>query len=198
MRRLDFSIGVVWCGFALLCMGCGNQLDRHDYVKWIRDYDHQLHVKKAHHDYVLDVQYTPADYIWLQRTQDPTGAHYAAEIKEIENLQYYTLTLGVADSTLDFIDYGVADIQEKQRKLYYFSYNFQDDITLEEAGTTLPCVLFHFEKIADLRHTRTFVLGFENQYPDSEEARLVISSPQFGSLPFKIKINKKPVPALAL
>lgn len=185
-------------GAGLILGGCSNTLDKESYVKWVRDYDHGLHVKEAHHDFLFDVQYTPTEYVWLQRTQEPTAARYAQEKKDIEGLQYYTLTIGVDGQDADFIEYGVADVQEKQRKLYYFSYLFQDDIKLEEGSTTLPCVLFHFEKIADLRPTRTFVLGFENPHPDAAEARLVISSPQFGSLPFKIKVNKQPVPGLAL
>lgn len=191
VRALGISLAIVTLA------GCSGKLDREAYVKWIRDYDHELHVKEEHDEFVFDLQYTPADYVWLQRNATTTDhATYEAEKKDIEQTQYYTLTISVKDDATDFIDYGISDIQEKQRKLYYFSYLFQDDIKLEENGEQLPCVLFHFEKPVDLKRSRTFMLGFENIHPDAKEARLVISSPQFGSLPFKIKISKDHIPTL--
>jgi hypothetical protein len=192
----DKAIAVV---FLITCIsGCSGKLDRTEYVRWVCDYENNLHVRKGYQDFVFDVQYSPADLVWLQRTRVVDQSHYQEEKKEIENMQYYTLNISISGDDVDIVDYGVSDMAERQRKLYYFSYLFQQDIKLEDGGEEVPCVLFHFERPVDLKNSRTFMLGFENRHKDSKEARVVITSPHFGSLPIKIKVSKDNIPTLVI
>ncbi|MDQ3395276.1 MAG: hypothetical protein M3512_14345, partial [Bacteroidota bacterium] len=117
---------------------------------------------------------------------------------EVDHLQYYLLKIEVAGSNMDFLNHGIQSIQEKQEKIYYFSYLFQDDIYLEEEGEKLPCVLFHFERAMDMKNSRTFVLGFEKPLKESESACLIINSDQFDAQNIKIKISKKNIPNLKI
>ncbi len=172
---------------------CTGSLDRKEFIRWVEDYKNGLHVLKVTDEFIFDLQYQPSQYLSLQRNS--SGA--LPKIDE-DNLQHYTLTISASDSKLDFMDYGIHDFSEKQRKLYYFSYLFQNDIHVEENGTIMPCVLFHFERQADLKHGRTFVLAFEKSKEETNETYLVINSDQFGSLPIKIKVFKKNIPALKL
>lgn len=183
--------------FALLSC-CTRTLDRNEYVQWVRDYDNGLHVSKRIGEYELDLQYQPAPYVRLQKMG--TGSYTEKRVNEdgAGELQYYLLTVGLHGNNTDFISYGVSDLAEKQRKLYYFSYRFQEDITLEEGDKELPCVLYHFEKPVDLKGSRTILLGFEQQTNKPETATLKIDSDQFGSLPVRIKISKANIPHVAL
>jgi hypothetical protein len=113
-------------------------------------------------------------------------------------LQYYTLTVSLADKSQDLITYGVADEAQAQRKQYYFSYLFQNDIVLEDNGKSLPCILYHFERSVDVKHGRTFVLAFETAGAPSTEATMVITSEHFGSLPIKIKVGRSGAPKVNL
>lgn len=174
---------------------CNNTLDEHAFSRWMTDYDNGLHVRRASGDYLLDLQFTPASYVALHEN---SGGDFRVRVKELEDLQYYTLTIGLSDSNDDFLNHGIRDQQEKQRLLYYYSYLFQDDITLEDNGTVLPCVLYHFERSADMKNSRTFVLAFENPYRESTESKVVIQSPAIGALPVKIKVSKTNIPALKL
>lgn len=184
---------------AMIGLSCSGTLDRKAFVRWVTDYDHGLHVKREADNVVFDLQYTPADYVWLQRTGGRQPIGEGKELKEISALQYYTLTINAKDNQVDFMNLDVRDDAEKQRRLYYFSYLFQNDITVEDNGKVLPCILFHFERPADLRSGgRTFVLGFENPFSNSEEAKLVITSEHLGSLPIKIKVSKKNIPSLSI
>lgn len=179
--------------------GCNSKLDSNQYIKWVRDTENQLHVKTSASNFVFDVQYQPADYILLQRAGGQIDKNrYASLREEVQSIQYYTLTISVADEKTDFIDFNVHDLSEKQRKLYYFSYEFQNDIQVMEDGKLLPCVLFHFERPVDLKPARTFVLGFENLNPQSKESTLQISSRYLGGEPVKIKIVKENIPTLEL
>jgi hypothetical protein len=169
---------------------CTGELKEQDYIKWVRDYDNGLHVQKRANDYVFEVQYAPTDYVWLQ--------YKDRSREELNDLQYYTLTISPSEESIDFIDFKVGSESGKQQKLYYFSYLFQNAIHVEESGVTMPCVLFHFERPVDLKNSRTFVLGFEKSKDESLESTLVIESDQFGSLPISIKVTKENIPALQL
>ncbi len=186
---------LVYIGWLIGLCSCSHTLDKQQYIEWVHDYANQLHVSKEVGDYVYDVQFTPAAYIWLQRANQDANA--VKNIEQIDSVQYYTLTIGVK-SNADFIDYQVQDMVEKQRKLYYFSYLFQNDIQLEQNGRQFPCILFHFERPVDLKASRTFVLGFVNPDREVKEARLIIQSDLLHSVPIKIKISKSNIPILNL
>jgi hypothetical protein len=168
--------------------GCQNSLSKDEYVHWVLDYNNGLHVNKKFGEYLFDVQYQPRDFIRILRN----------DFNFDDSLEYFTLQIHLKDSTSDFMTYHVSNVVEKQQRLYYFSYLFQDGIFLEEANEKHPCVLYHFEQ-ADVLHKRTFILAFEKSASKQiKEAKLIIDSPYFGSLPIAIKISKVNIPSLKL
>jgi hypothetical protein len=177
-----------------LFSSCNSPLPSDAYVAWVRDYDNGLHVMKQFSGYNFDLQYQPLQYVMLQRT----GQAVVATKENGTTLQYYTLAISLENKTADLINYNVADISERQRKLYYFSYEFQHDISLEENGKILPCALFHFERDNGISNISTFVLAFEGSANESKEATLVINSGHFSALPVRIKISKDNIPSLAI
>jgi hypothetical protein len=147
-----------------------------------------LHVKKESEAFLFDLQFQPEEYLQLIRPENNPGNK--------GNMQYYLLNISVLEnSAVSIVDYNVRSQEEIQKRNYYFSYLFQNDIELEESGKRHPCILYHFERPADSKNNRTFVLGFDNTLK-SEEVRLIINSPYFGSLPVKIEISKENIPSL--
>jgi hypothetical protein len=166
----------------------------------VEDYENGLHTKRIVGEYTFDLQYKPSTYLLLQQ-QPPNGLEAnvdPAALTAFEEMQYYTLTVGLSDLKTDFIDYHVSNVADQQRKLYYFSYSFQHHIYVEEGGIKYPCLLFHFERSYDLKPTRTFVLGFGKPAQDFESARLVIQSPWFGTEPVNFTIEKKNIPTIKI
>jgi hypothetical protein len=183
--------------FCFLFESCQSKLNQEEYVKWITDYKNQLHVKKTFSDFIFDLQYQPSEYIWLQRANTYASLSELPKTKVLSgDIQYYILKIGTKQST-DLTGHNMVSITEKQHKEYYLSYRFQNDITLEDSDHVLPCVLYHSEGRTEGDGGRTFVLGFENPVKDSEEAKIVIRSELFSSLPIRIKVAKK-TPTLEL
>lgn len=181
-----------------LLAGCNSRLDRMQYIKWVRDYGNNLHVQSSVADYVFDLQYQPAEYVLLQRgIKNATNTELVEELKRLSDMQYYTLNISTRNE-IDLVSYGSDDLVEKQQKQYYLSYQFQNDITIEEDGKVLPCVLYHFERPRGTEGGRTIVLGFKNSNKNSAEARIVIRSEWFNALPIKIKVSKSNIPQVAL
>ncbi len=175
---------------------CHGNLDKKEYVAWVRDYENGLHVKKQQIPYYFDLQYQPMPYMMLQRASSSSASE--GQDKSESAIQYYTLSIGLEDNSMDILRYQITNQAEKQQRLYYFSYQFQNDITLEENGKVFPCVLFHFESEATVNNARTFVLAFERSPTASKEATLIINSGTFGPIPVKIRVSKDHIPSLKL
>jgi len=169
-------------------------------MQWVESRDNPLHITQTEGEYLFDLQYQPAEYVYLQRinARDVSAQWDTAALKDIEGMQYYTLTIGLTDPRLDFLNHQVANPSQKGEKLYYFSYTFPQDIYLVDNNRKLPCELFHFERSYDLKPSRTFVLGFENPHKQSEEATLVVQSPWITDKPVSLRINKKDIPKVKL
>jgi hypothetical protein len=207
-RTLIYDISKVFCFFYItmvLCTGtlftsCSSNLNKEEYIDWVREYNNGLHTRTEFSEFVFDIQYQPAEYVLLMRNRNLDGEKDKNQesLQEISSLQYYTLTISTKNPNLDFINFKVQNASEKQRMLYYFSYQFQHDIHLMEDGQVWPCVLYHFERTPDLKNARTFVLGFENAGNTSGEVQLVIESDHFSSLPIKIRVSKNNIPTVKL
>jgi hypothetical protein len=169
--------------------GCGKELSQQDYIQWVRNYDNGLHVQKEVGDFVFDLQYQPSEYLKLINQSN------GVKNNQSDSMQYYVLRIGLVQSNSDIINYQIQSISEKQQRLYYFSYLFQNNIYIEDGGVRHSCTLFHFEQ-SDLEGARTFVLGF----PQSQggEPTLIVDCPLFGSLPIKVKIDRHDTPTVKL
>lgn len=176
-------------GLLLMCFGCANDRHADAYISEVTDYNNGMHVKKQVSEYYFDVQFLPEKYRNVLNARTSTDAQH--EVSNTNDpLQYYKLTVGLNDPLVDFIDYGVFDLSEKQKKLYYYAYHFQEHIRLQTASETFPCVMLHFERQMDLRPSRTFLLAFPEAKDPDEQVKLIIDSPWISTLAVKIKISK--------
>jgi hypothetical protein len=179
------SKNVVFALLLIVAAGCSPSPSSKDYVDWIRAYENGYRIKKEYNDVVLDVQYQPSAYMSIQRNGFFDSKKYGSEKNELDKTSYYTLTIASPEG--DFITTHTSSMEEKQRLLYYFSYLFQNDIKLKKGEEALPCVLYHFERGADLNGKLSFAIGFENN-ESVDHADLVIQSSVLSALPIKIKV----------
>jgi hypothetical protein len=185
---------------ATLMSCCNRPLDRDAYVSWLKNEKNGLRDIRSEGGRYFDLQYQPAEMVYLQRNPGNSlgREETEAELEGISVLQYYTLTVGLERGGEDFIASGTSGPAERQERIYYFSYPFQEDIFLVENGKKLSPVLFHFERSMDMKSSRTFVLGFENTGAGRGTATFVIESPLFGPAPIELKINKTDLKKLKL
>ena len=190
-KRLRYNLLFILLFFL---MSCSQSLEQDDYIAWVEGYENGLHVSRSLGDFIFDLQYKPAEYVRLQEKQWRGG--HDPELSVEENMQYFTLSIGLKDKQLDFMEYNIETVEQRSQMLYYYSFRFQNAIYLEENGKKLPCVLYHFERSYDLKPTRTFVLGFEKPNKGDEFTKLVIDSPWLNTGPVKFHINKNNIPEL--
>jgi hypothetical protein len=182
----------------LIFFGCQSKLSNDEYIQWVTAYNNGLHVRETVSGFIFDIQYQPADLLNIQqnrplslKTASPSNSGNSKE------LQHFVMTIATEDG-VDIIHSNVRDVTERQERDYYFSYRFQNDITLEENGRVFPCVLYHSEGVRLGDQARTFLLAFEKSLDESSAAIIVVRSDVFGSLPIKIKVAKAGIPILRL
>ncbi len=190
-KRVRVSTYLLVYGLILGVLSCSQSLSQEEYMAWVEDYENGLHIAKTLGDFSFDLQYKPTQYVLFQEGVSPEGENLSVD----DNMQYYTLVIGLNNKNIDFIDSGISE-QERAEKLYYYSYLFQNDIYLEENGQRLPCLLFHFERSYDLKTSRTFVLAFDNPNPGSKKTQFVIDSPWLNVGPVKFYVDKNNIPEL--
>lgn len=174
----------------VIAASCQSELDERKYVAWIEDPKNELHVVKSSADFVFDLQYQPSEYRSIQLGKKTPYQ----EVGSKQGTQQYLLKIIGKNLQYDWIKTGSQ--QEVQNNLYYFSYQFQEDIYIEENGEVLPCELLHFEQSQNTGSKKVFLLSFESRFSESKTATLVINSEYFGSLPIRMKISKGNLPKL--
>ncbi|MBL0744803.1 hypothetical protein [Chryseolinea lacunae] len=173
-------------GFALVA--CTGKLDRAAYADFVQNYDNGLHVTQDTDGFRFDAQYQPIELLNL----------WQPDFGDNDSLHHVVLTIRPVDAQQDLVRYQTTDEEVMQKRLYYFSFLFQDDITLQSDGKKMPCVLFHYERPADARRPHTFVMGFEKKPEADKHVTLQIDSPLISSLPVKLEISLANLPELAL
>jgi hypothetical protein len=172
----------------ILFSGCTREFSPEEYVEWVRDYENGLHVRQDVNELVFDLQYKPDDLVRLERSKNATQ----------DSLKYFTLKIG-APNQPDLLHHGTSDPIAVQENLYYYSYLFQDNIFIEYRGVKFPCVLYHFERLADSKNMCVFNLGFEAPaFGDDDTIHLEITSEKLYSLPVRLKITHHNVPKLQI
>jgi hypothetical protein len=160
-----------------------------NYVAWVRDYQNGMHVRHQQNDLAFDLQFQPAEYVWMQRNGSFDPNAFEAQHTEFDQMQYFILNIYSRDGSQDVIKQRAqGDLQVANELLYYFSYRFQNDISLDHGSVRMPCTLFHYEQ----HGTKTFVLGFEKTKDMEGNATLTINSPILDSIPVKIKVSIDP------
>lgn len=180
-----------------LSSACTTKLNSREFQAWIADYNNGLRAKTIVDGLVFDVQYKPSSFVALDLSKN-LNQDYSEVLMEADNMQYFTLTIGIENGDMDFMEYNVNSKEEQQRILYYYSYLFQQDIKLVNGSTKLPCVLYHFERSADMKNSRTFVLAFEKPKEASKESTMRIESEIFSASPIEITVKKNNIPSLEI
>lgn len=157
-----------------------------NYVQWVRDYKNGMHVRYEQNNLVYDVQFQPAEYAWMLSNGTFDREAFEADRAEFNDIRYFVLNIRSADGQKDVISLLANGNETRMGELlYYFSYRFQNDISLQEGGNEKAVALYHYEQ----HGTKSFVLGFQGGTKPSADVVLTIKSPVIDSTPVIIKVS---------
>ena len=156
--------------------GANKYLPPVDYVKWIQDKDNGIKKEKVIDDIVYEIQYKPYEYIVCmeERKEKLADSVVKKKVEEINDMQYYDLTISLNSGSGELLKYGVTAYDQYDKRIKYVSFDMQNDISLVEDGDTIPCSLFHFERVYDVAPYAKFLLGFAKGKKDSPQQSVIV------------------------
>lgn len=178
MKEINGLLIVITC----LIIGCGvEKLEKREFINWIKNPQNQFFQTKRIGDIQLSLQYAPSTY--LELIQD------GASDKE---MQQYILEMIVLDSkNTDIAKYNISTIPDYEMRMQYMSFSMQQDIKLVDGNDTLECKWFHFERGADIKPHRTWLLGFDKLLAtDTQTKTLIVDASKLGAGIVKFKFDK--------
>lgn len=187
-----YNFYIVSICFLISLAGCKSKLTKEEYLQWMKNEQKGLVKKKQIGAYEFEVQYkTPAFVLISGNDKESDPEKINSRIKELEQMQYFDLKIRHRKGE-DFIKTNSNGDADYYKRLYYYSFAFQNDIKIEQNDTTYDCQLFHFERSYGLAATRTFVLGF-GQPEKQGDKTILIDAHDLGVGVVKIKFRKEDI-----
>jgi hypothetical protein len=177
-----------------------SKLEPSQYVSWIEDKNNGLQKEKKIDEVLFTVQYRPLPYIICEeeKKMDLVDSLVKRRSAELDGMQYVSMKIEVPNGEL--LKYGTTTTEQYEDRVNYFSFGMQKDIQLVEDGDTLPCLLFHYERVYDLAPYGTFLIAFSKGKDVNGDKTLIFSDNQFNKGIIKFYFNGKDmrkVPQLA-
>ncbi len=114
------------------------------------------------------------------------------ESADINNGIDFTYKISTKDS-IYILEYGITEQQRYLDRIYYFSYQVENDFWLEYDGGEQKCIGAFFER--NYRLTSDITLHLHFDYPEKiskdKEILLVYHAKEFGFPPVKMRFNLK-------
>lgn len=177
-----------------LWTGCEQEVRPSDLVKYVRDPGNGLRKIERIGDLEFDLQYKPLSFVIANefRSNAIDKRAYRKREGELAGLEYYNLKIKVKGSTENITTYQVSNQDDQQNRLYYLSYELNQDLKMVQGKDTLSPVLFHFERTYDVSNHRTFVLAFPHSQ-SREDRTLILNSKEIGTGPIEISIEENAI-----
>lgn len=168
-----------------------NKLIPSQYVSWVENKDNGLEKKKKIDDITYVAQYRPVPYIICQeeRKDDIADSLVKRRSGELNGMQYLNLKIEVPQGEL--LKYKITSRAEYDERVNYFSFGMQKDIQLVDGKDTLPCVLFHYERIYDVAPYGIFLMAFPKGKSTGADKTLIFSDNQFNKGIIKFHFDSK-------
>jgi len=170
--------------FSGLLVACSYSSEK--YVAWVQNPENGLKKQVEFQNFVIDIQHKPTDYMLLTNR----GADKSDQ-NALDSMQYYNLSMHVPKEFCQ-------QMENNQKLRDYLSYNFQEDIYIQQGNDSLPCVLFHYERTLAMKCVASYVLGFENKSQDVNQERFIILKSPFFSEPIRIAFSNLETPEVDL
>ena len=164
-RMIMYSVMIMVLGL----YGCKQSLTPEEYITWTENND-DFTSSQALGDAVYEFRMKPANYLI---SRESAGRPVASDSvvsrqKDLSDMIYFNLKIYPKDGHADLLRKDGPDVGLYQRRIYYYSFTFQEDIHLVIGGDTLPCLLYHYIHDHGLSPEMDFTMAFERPASDAD------------------------------
>jgi hypothetical protein len=166
-----------------------------EYVGWFRSLENGLRKSKKVGEMTYSLQFKSHEYIAIIETRNQNVVENKIErrARDLEGLVYFDLTISLKEGSGELLKHDLGSEEDYQDRVKYMSFSMQHDIKLVQGHDTIPCGLFHFERIYDAGPYSSYVLAFDSKRVDqTRELTFVLDDKVFhnGTIKFTYSPNK--------
>ncbi len=155
------------------CRWTRPKVDKIEYIKWVQNEKNGLRKTKRMGEVNVLLQFKPIEYMALREYDNKGPESFAATCKQYNGMQYYDMSIDLAQGSETILKHDLPSEDAFYNRLNYFSFQIQDDITLQEGDSILNCRLYHFERSYDLSKHSTMLLGFAERKGHEMDTKVV-------------------------
>lgn len=147
------------------------------FVSWVKNPEHGLVKTRKINDIQISLTYLPPAYmVCNDLKKDEISEEELAQLSaQYEDFEYYLLKIEALESGLELAKYQVANQQEYEGRIKYYSFNMQNDLMAKTTeGKEVPCELYHFERTYNITPYSSFLIGFAKEYMKGVKERTII------------------------
>lgn len=168
-------------------------LNINEYISWCENPENGLINSKQIGNFNYSAFYKPLNYLALKEinyTEPFVKSKFESAFKEYGNMQYVSFRITDTKGNQELLKSSIRNESEYYARLEYLSFKMQQDFKLIDGKDTLPCTLYHFERVYGLAPYATFVLGFPESKNKDSDKQIVYEDNLFNSGIIYLTFNK--------
>jgi hypothetical protein len=149
---------------SVLC-SCRGSLAPLDYVRWVEDEAHGLHLEKEVGDIKFSLQYQPVEYLTAmqEKTNSLEKGTLDSNLNSKKNTLCFLFRFESTGPQKDVLKMNLDSKQEYFDRILYMTDEMQNDFQLVSGKDTLLCKLYHYERTYNLSPRQSFLTVFERK-----------------------------------
>ncbi len=138
-------------------------LEKDDYINWYKEVGaKELSYTKKIDGLAFSILYKPYEYEFLC-ANDIGDSLIKEDLEKTSDLQYFTIRIAKEDYKDDLLKFDLANYEEYDSRVKYYSFDVGNDIKLIDGLDTLNCVGVQYERTYSLNPYITLVVNFLNK-----------------------------------
>lgn len=169
-------------------------LSKKEYVAWIKNTENGLNKVKTVGDYQVKAQYLPPQFMALLESERPIQkANWQSAVEAKSEAINFQLALSTIDRKKSVLRHNLESAAEYQDRVYYFSFEIEEQIRLISGNDTLAPKLCHFVRSFDLSPELRCLMTFDRPSDAKAPMTLVWKDDLLGMGPLRFPFDPQTI-----
>lgn len=166
----------------LLLIACSDNgpMTPADFVRWSSDPSNGLVLYKDFDDLRFQLKYRPLEEVVLSSRPITDSVNFNKSVNSKKGALHFTLKLESLKSK-QLLEHGLTSAEQYPARLYYYTTQLHNDISLIVGSDTVPAALAHFERNYGAAAFNTISISFVPEYDVSnKDLKVLFNDRVFG------------------
>ncbi len=195
---LKVKINSLLAVILLLASCSGKELGPDEYTRWVENKNNGCISEKSIGGMQFTAMHKPLEYVVLKECGGNMSLFDSLK-GDFEGMEYYTIKMRAESQNKDVLLHNIGSEQEYYERINYYTTNAQHDVYLVEAGDTIYCELYHYERSYGVSPYNSMLLGFKTRPGNRDKpAKLCFNETVFNTGLLLFNFDKNNLPTLTI